>query len=211
MPLSRIPTRSRTLAAKPRPCRCEIRWKARPVSSLPWQARAARRIWRTRDLAWSSSPFEQPGNHDWWRSIRSARGSAAKALPLPLDSSLAAPDRKVRPISRPDGRGSTTDRGFTTTIGPSLQFCLQPIDSDRTVSRRAADRLGASRNDPSPTPTVRCSIRADVPAERREPANENAGPRRARPVGLITRPARCRRHKDGKQHVLRSIPAQRAR
>jgi hypothetical protein len=108
MPLSRIPTRSRTLAAKPRPCRCEIRWKARPVSSLPWQARAARRIWRTRDLAWSSSPFEQPGNHDWWRSIRSARGSAAKALPLPLDSSLAAPDRKVRPISRPDGRGSTT-------------------------------------------------------------------------------------------------------
>jgi hypothetical protein len=31
-----------------------------------------------------------------------------RALPLPLDFSLAARDRKVRPISRPDGRGSTT-------------------------------------------------------------------------------------------------------
>ena len=138
MPLSRIPTRSRTLAAKPRPCRCEIRWKARPVSSLPWQAEPPGAFGEHAILLGHHPPLSNQATTIGDQFAR--RGDRLlRALPLPLDSSLAAPDRKVRPISRPNGRGSTT------AIGPSLQFCLQPIDSDRTVSRRAAERLGASR------------------------------------------------------------------
>jgi hypothetical protein len=66
---------------------------------------------------------------------------------LPLKHSVGRPSMAPTPCppSQSEQVPPWRPRRRMAQSGPSLQFSLQPIDSDRTVSRRAADRPGASR------------------------------------------------------------------